>query len=309
MWKIKLLIQFVLSHIPGGETINYFMQRALGHHNEQNNIRRIIELSKKIKQIENYVQLEGSTVVEVGTGWEPISTLLFYLLGANTIHTYDHVRHVRFGLVHTLLNNIEKTLEKIAEVTSLPKNVLQERLMKIKTNGEGDCVDVVFSRANVVYHAPGDATKTGLKDNSVDLIYSYAVLEHVPRKVLYDLTIESKRILKHSGCAFHAIGLFDHYVTIDKKISKVNFLKYRERVWSFFVHNKISYHNRLREKQFLDVFDLCGAQSRIMENKTDPLDIATVKNMKIDGMFAGLSSEELAVHYTELIVSFPRQRA
>jgi hypothetical protein len=102
------------------------------------------------------------------------------------------------------------------------------------------------------------------------------------------------------------IGLHDHYVSFDKKITKVNFLKYPESVWSFFVHNKISYHNRLREKQFLEIFDQCGGKIIWKESKLDSSEIAILRNMKIDKFFEGMTYEELAVYETKIIMSFPK---
>jgi ubiquinone/menaquinone biosynthesis C-methylase UbiE len=162
-------------------------------------------------------------------------------------------------------------------------------------------------KANIIYHAPGDAIKTGLEDNSVDLVYSYAVLEHVPKKAIHDITIESKRILKNSGFNYHVIGLHDHYVNFDKKITKVNFLKFPEWLWAFFVYNKISYHNRLREKQFLELWEQYGAKINWIENKMDQKDLDALKKMKIDKSFESMSLEEIAVYKTEVIFSFPEK--
>ena len=82
-------------------------------------------------------------------------------------------------------------------------------------------------------------------------------------------------------------------------------MKYPEFLWSFFVKNKISYHNRLRERQFIDIFKEFGAKILWVEHEIDPSDIDCLKNMKIDKSFHGMSYEELAVTYSELIVQFP----
>lgn len=141
----------------------------------------------------------------------------------------------------------------------------------------------------------------------MDLVYSYAVLEHVPERVAVDLTGESRRILKPGGRVYHAIGLHDHYVSASRNISKVNFLQYPEWLWAFFVKNKFSYHNRLREKQFLDIFEAYGAQIEWIKHEIDPADLQALQNMNIDKRFAGMTHEELAVTYSEIILSFPRK--
>jgi hypothetical protein len=327
MWKIKVLIQFLLSKLPKGEEINYILQRINKSHNEDLIKERIIDLLKSMKKINKYIPLKGATVVEIGTGWEPICSVLLYLMGVKICHTYDHVRHVRLHLAKMLVRIIDDNLDEISKVTSITLSTLKNKVSKLKIHSN---LDDYFLSANIVYHAPGDSSRTDLEEGSVDLVYSHSVLEHVSKKTVYDLIMESKRVLKKTGIAYHLIGEHDHYSGssppivhtqpsyvrsgehdhysgYNKKISKVNFLKYSEFWWSFFIKNKISYHNRLREKQFLSIFKECNAKIVCLENKTDPNDINILRNMKIDNSFHGMSYEELAIYDTELIMSFPQE--
>jgi hypothetical protein len=81
-------------------------------------------------------------------------------------------------------------------------------------------------------------------------------------------------------------------------------LKYPEWLWAFWVYNKISYHNRLREKEFIELWRSYGAKIIWSDNKTDPNDIEKLKNMKIDKRFEGMSLQELAIYVTKVIFSF-----
>jgi SAM-dependent methyltransferase len=301
MWKIKVLIQFILSKLPMGEKINYLLQKINKSHSLQKTQERVIRLSKDFKTINDHIRLEDSTVVEIGTGWDAINPILLYFMGVKRCHTYDHLPHVRFELVKVVIDAVKNNLDKVSEMTGVPVSILRERLSRIVMS---DSLDELFMKANISYHAPGDATKTELENNSVDLVYSYAVLEHVPVNGLHDLTVESKRILKNSGLNYHVIGLHDHYSGFDKKITKVNFLKYPEWLWAFWVYNKISYHNRLREKEFIELWRSYGAKIIWSDNKTDPNDIEKLKNMKIDKRFEGMSLQELAIYVTKVIFSF-----
>jgi len=301
MWKIKVLIQFVLSKLPMGERFNFLLQKLNKSHSLIKIEERIIALIKDFSKINEYIKLQDKTVVEIGTGWDAINPILLYILGVNTCHTYDHIRHVRFDLVKNVIKGIQNQLNKISEMTFIPINILNKRFAKIYNI---HTLDELFRNANIIYHAPGDATNTGLQNNTIDLVYSHAVLEHVPVEVIYSLTNESKRILKKEGLCYHLIGLHDHYAGVDKKISKVNFLKYPEWLWKFWVCNKFSYHNRMREKQFLDIFKECGADILWLDNKIDSQDIELLKHMRIDKSFDGLSLYELAVYQSKVIFSF-----
>ncbi len=301
MWKLKVLTQFILAHLPKGEKVNYLLQLLNKSHTPEKTARRIIELTKQLQHITKYINIEGSTVLEIGTGWDAISPVLFYLMGAKACYTYDHIPQVRFTLVREVINQITNRVDQIHMIASLPKSLIMNRIKQLK---EASNLKHLFTLTNIIYNAPGDPTQTALANNTVDLVYSNAVLEHLPAKMIHDLTKESKRILGENGIAYHAIDLSDHYVRFDKKISKVNFLKYPEWLWNLFVKNNISYHNRLREKQFLDIFTSYGAKIRSIKNKIDQLDLQVLKTMKIDNCFARMTDEELAVHYSEIILSF-----
>ena len=301
MWKLKVLAQFILSKIPFGEDVNYWLQKKLNSYSDEKFRERIIDIVKTINNIRPRKSLDNATVVEVGTGWEAICPIILYLMGVGMCHTYDHVKHVRYELVKKLLASLESMLADISTLSSVPLDVLERRFSSLKN---ASSLDDIFLGANIIYHAPGDASKTGLRDESVDLVYSHAVLEHVPENVIVEITQESKRILKKNGLAYHLIGLHDHYAGFDGKVSRINFLKYPEWAWSFFVKNNISFHNRLREKQFLAAFTNCGADIVWLENKTDPADLARLRTMKVDVAFQGMSHEELAVYRTELLLRF-----
>lgn len=311
MWHIKAFVQLILSFVPMGEKINYWLQMLNGSRDPERGLisrkyrrERVIRLSKIMRVISAHKPLEGITVVDIGTGWYAVNPIMLYFMGVRTCHTYDHVRHVRLDQIHVFLDAVGDEIEEMSEITSVSADLLKARLAHLK---KCDTLDDLLAAAGIVYHAPADAVTTGLDDKSVDLVYSYsyAVLEHVPEKMIADLTAETNRILKEDGAAFHRIEFHDHYVTFDKKISKVNYLKYPEWYWSLMAQNKISYQNRLRQKQFTEIFEAGGARIELLEQDTDPKDLEQVKTMKIDKLFDGLSPEELAIFVSDFILSFP----
>jgi SAM-dependent methyltransferase len=224
------------------------------------------------------------------------------MLGARTVYTYDHVCHVRLALVRNVINQIEKDISQIASSAGIPRNVLEQRVAQLKSLPD---TRMIFEWAGIVYMAPADATRTGLPNYSVDLIYSYGVLEHVPEQVIHDLADEAKRILKPGASACHTIGLGDHCANGRNGLSYVNFLKYSPRLWNLFMDNKISFHNRLREKQFLDLFRQHGAEVRILDHVIKDSDLQTLKTLRIHPCFAGMTHEELAVFSTRIAIFFP----
>ena len=300
-WKTKVLIQFILAKLPKGEAVNHFLQVVNGTYSRDMIRGRLLAYSNDIQCVKDYQSLEGADVLEIGTGWDGLSALSFYLMGARTVYTYDHVPHVRYRVLRTVLGLMEEEVAKISETTGIPEAVLRERLARLEG---ADDVATVFRRANIFYKAPADAARSGMPDHSVDLIYSMTVLEHVPPRMVHALMVEAKRILRPHGVIFHMIGLGDHYARVGKGTSNVNFLRYPERTWRFWVLNRISYHNRIREKQFIEIFESHGATILWQKHTVDPKDIEVLKTLPVDKKFAGMTDEELAVKYSRLILSF-----
>jgi SAM-dependent methyltransferase len=297
-WQLKVGVQFVLAHVPGGETVNNALQRWNGSFGDAAIRGRVLGLARCLSE---HLDVTGKTIVEIGTGWDAINALMLHVFGALSIYSYDHVRHLRFDLAMNVVRQIDGSTAAIAEISGIEPSVLEQRIAPLARATD---IQELLDAAGIEYMAPGDAARTGLPDRSIDIVYSYAVLEHVPEDVIASTTKEARRVLVPGGIAFHNIGEHDHYVSVDPSISKVNFLQYPEWAWSLFVKNKISYHNRLREPDFLRIFAANGATVTNKESYIDPSDLEAVKHMRLDSRFGGLTAEELAVTKTQVTLSF-----
>jgi cyclopropane fatty-acyl-phospholipid synthase-like methyltransferase len=271
-WKAKVAVQSVLAHLPFGERANHLLQKASHRYTPERLQKRVADVKTVVDYLERLISFAGATVVEVGSGWELIAPLVMVARGAETVHTYDLNRHLR-----------PEIARQVAEIVP---------------------VDFDSAMRRIQYHAPSDAANTGLAEKSVDLFYSYEVFEHVSQEDIHRIVAESRRVLKPSGIAYHAIGLGDHYAQYG--VSNINFLKYSDRTWGFWVQNRISYHNRLREKEFLQIFGEHGARILDVRSKTSEADLTLLKSgFKPDRKFAFMEPEELAPWYTEIVTSFP----
>jgi SAM-dependent methyltransferase len=286
-WKYKVLIQFVLAHAPAGEKLNFLLQRANRRWTQERLMRLLSGEIARVTLISKRFPLKDAVVVEVGTGWQASIPLILYLFGVRQVHTYDHVPHLRLSLVKAVLDALSILMPS-------------EKLAPLQSAGS---LEEILNAAHIRYLAPADATRTDLPDRSVDLFFSQEVLEHVSEPVLDGLLRESRRILKPAGIAYHAFEPGDHYYGMGA--SRVNFLRYPEWAWHLFVKNKISYHNRLREKEFFAVFEKHGARVQSVMRKCEPEDVSLLRNgFKVNHRFAGMTPEELAVWYSEVIYSF-----
>jgi hypothetical protein len=304
MWKLKVLTQFTLAHVPFGEAMNHQLQLINSLSDEGKLQVRLEAIGNGLRRLTKITPIEGATVVEVGTGWDALPTIMLYAAGAERIHTYDHVRHLRADLVRAAMRRLGANAALLSAFFGTPVALIKERLGRALTASESGLPSFLTS-TNITYHAPGDATNTGLAGCSVDIYYSYTVLEHVPENVAENIACEARRVLKSNGAYYAAIWLHDQYSSFDPTISPMNFLQYPEWLWAFFIKNKISYVNRLREKDFLDLLGRQKGEILKLTSILDPQNVQHVKSMKVDKRFAEYSAEELAVTFTEIIARWP----
>jgi SAM-dependent methyltransferase len=107
---------------------------------------------------------------------------------------------------------------------------------------------------NTVYMSEGLKSLKTIPTQSVDFLFSNAVLEHIRLKEFSPLVEEMKRVLKPGGIASHQIDFRDHLQYA------LNNLRFSERVWeSDFMAHSGFYTNRIPwiqmkailEKQFI----------------------------------------------------------
>jgi SAM-dependent methyltransferase len=158
----------------------------------------------------------------------------------------------------------------------------------------------LLSRSRIDYFAPADGRATGLEPNSIDLVYSNSVLEHVPREEINGLMEESFRVLRPGGIIMHNIGCNDHYAFFDRSISPVNFLQFGEREWRLW-NNPIQYQNRLRAPEFLDLVAHAGFEVICKRTHVRPGTLDVLKGLRIAPQFDRFSRDELAATSVDLI--------
>lgn len=253
-----------------------------------------------LNKARRHVPLNGSTAVEIGTGWVAYMSILLYLYGARRCYTYDHIPHLQFNMVTRFLKIIGKNLKKISALSNIPLEELERRLKNIAGKNN---LEEFLRAAGIKYKAPSDAGDTGLADGSVDLVLSYAVLAHVPRQALAGLLKEVARLISDHGKSFHCIGLFDPNHKVGSKVSKINFLKYSPRFYNFFINNKMNYHNRLREPEYLKLFKECGYCVEYLESEVDESDIAMLGRMNVAEEFQRFDNRQLAVWKMSVVLS------
>lgn len=292
-WRIKGVIQGVLSRIPGGTAMNDALQRAAGGRRDE---ARHIDLKFRadwLVQMEVLNQLgmrvQGRDLLEIGTGWLPVFPLCFALAGARRCITFDLNRHLNPAVVPGALRELERHLAAIAQACGDDEAAVRQRWQRLVAAGDGVAI---LQAAGIEYHAPADATVTGLPDGSVALVFSNSVLEHVTEQVLAPLMRESCRILQRDGLSLHSVNCGDHYAYFDRAITQIHYLRYSENEWRKW-NNDLLYQNRLRPVDFVDAARRSGMDVLLDLHVPRPELMARFEQIPIAPEFRRYTPEQL----------------
>jgi SAM-dependent methyltransferase len=232
-------------------------------------------------------------VLEIGPGWYLIGCVIFYLKGASQIVAFDHLPHASYKLIVRLLRTIRDNADICAEHLGVDSALLRKRC-EIPLNAQS--LEQLLEQLSIDYRAPGDAGATGLAAESIDVVFSYGVLEHVPKDDLRRVFQESARVLKRDGMSYHNIGLHDHFHTAGLG-NGVNFLRYSESYWNFLTGHALGYHNRLRLPDYLNLFKETGLVVRQLDTELTPNNLLALGRIRINERFRGMTTEELATSH------------
>jgi hypothetical protein len=293
-WRIKGLVQGVLSLLPAGAHINDLLQRTIGGLSDfQANVEMKVSADWKVlmsHMTELGVSPKGLTYVEVGTGWYPTLPFCYSLAGAESCTTIDLVRHMNSDLTLRMVRALGKKLPTIAEASG---RIFEEVCADYSRLARCRAIPELLRSARIEYCAPADAAHTGLPNRSVDVVYSNSVLEHLPVSTLRAIMRESRRILKSSGLSIHSVNCGDHYAYFDRKITEINYLRYSSKRWKVW-NNSLLFQNRLRPKDFLEIAEEAGFRIMLAKFKPRPELLQAISEMKVSPEFSRYPLDQLA---------------
>lgn len=180
-WRVKMIGERVLGFVPYGEEIHSLFEGYRGY-----NVGRNLEtkLSGKLLHISYLLKhtdfdFNGATILEIGTGWDGCDILLFYLLGANEVHTFDNIAHLSLGRVLEMLSVLTKNADEISSMFNIPIEVLERRMADIDDTGRD--LTGFLRLCNIHYQAPAHFAYSEF-DKEVDLFYTFSVLRSEERR-------------------------------------------------------------------------------------------------------------------------------
>jgi SAM-dependent methyltransferase len=229
--------------------------------------------------------LTGASVLEVGTGWIPTIPALFHLAGAGRIIGTDVERLLDGATTAHARRVVAAETPRVREDLGLPESV---------------DVEASLETMKIDYRCPFDPRS--VPDGSLDVIYSRAVLEHVRLPDLDSIFAGAHRMLRPGGFMAHLIDNSDHFQHRDRRLGRVNFLRYGDMTWRLMCMNVQNYQNRLRHTDYAARLVADGFEIVATEGEPDSECLRSLETLPLAPAFAGRPRDDLAI-LTSLFVA------
>jgi len=215
----------------------------------------------------------GFTYLELGPGESLATALVAWAYGA------------RGGV---LVDAGDFAVRDVASYRPLIERLAQNpRVRDVRELKELSSLDALLAKVGAEVRTDGLAGLKTLPSDSVDLVFSQAVLEHVPLADFAATANELHRIQKPSGIGSHRVDFKDHLQ------GSLNNLRFSEATWEkpWFARRSGFYTNRLRFSAMRDAFTRAGFSVTVPEQNRWAA--APIPRSKIARPFRDLADDDL----------------
>lgn len=276
-WQIKIILKIVLSCIP----VNYGVWRHfLFKHGDMETPSYAYNIFQRhFNKVSISTKNEKIVTLELGSGDSLFSAMISYTFGAS----------------RTYLIDIDYFASSEMKIYSRMARYLRTKGLPFPSMKNITSIDDLLELCKAKYLVSGISSLRTIPDQSVDFIWSEAVLEHVRLSDFSAVLYELRRILKPDGICSHRIDLRDHIG------GGLNNLGFSERIWESDLMAKSGFYtNRIRYSQMLNIFKQTGfhVEATIIET----WDKLPVSKSKLSPDFIDLSDEDLCVSVFDVLL-------
>lgn len=311
-WRFKVGMQFLIStFLPQkmGFRLNEFLTVMTRNKSDRFDIGpRVKKGLENIALVQSVTGFDfvGKNCLELGTGWHGIDLIVLHLLGAKSIVTLDHHPHLTFDNLIFVLDELKKTDILGAVGGGIgPDGVSKFNLLMLHYSSWMD-IDDAFKYLSVKAYIVDncDVRKVEIDEKSIDFFFSESVLQRIP-------TVDLCEIMNHVGAKLmHCDGVFFHR-TDQKDINSMDhvegglwpleYLKYSDFVFHTFYSTRFNNQNRLRESDFIRIFEVANLHLREVHSFFYSKDIQRVEQAKLAHCFKGKCLEDVAIRHSKFI--------
>jgi len=267
-WWVKIAAKIVLTRLQ--VSYDFWGKLGLFQHGEMDEPSYAYRVFKQ--HFDNVQIAEEFVSLELGPGDSLFSALISRAFGGSASYLVDAGDFARkdvepYRAIADFLTQKELPTPNIQELKSLEE---------------------ILNCCSANYLTSGLTSLRTIPAQSVDYIWSNAVLEHVRKKDFLDTMLELRRIIRNNGVCSHQVDLKDHLS------NALNNLRFPEHIWeNEFMANSGFYTNRIQYYQMLDIFGQAGFDVKVI--KVTRWDKLPTPRAKLSKEFMSKSDEELCI--------------
>ena len=269
-WWVKIGAKIILSRLPLAYSI--WQKLGLFRHGKMDQSAYVISVFNAHGEwVGLKSHLKNRVILELGPGDSIATAIVAACYGAKTI-LIDSGEYISkdIDFYISLAEDLRKLGHEPPDLSAI-KNI-------------GDILDL----CEASYYSEGLVSLKEIPQDSVDLIFSQAVLEHIREHEFLETMLECKRVLKITGRASHRIDLKDHLG------GGLNNLRFSKRVWEsdFFVNSGF-YTNRIRFSKMINLMREAGFE--ILSSHVNRWDTIPIERSKLVADFVQESDDNLLI--------------
>ena len=269
-WWVKIMAKIIFSRLP----LEYKFWQYLGlfRHGYMDQTSYVLNVfNEHVSKVGLKGKLYGKVILEIGPGDSVGTALIATCYGAKCIL-------IDAGSFATRNVELYKKFAKELENKGLnPPDI-----------SDLETLEEILELCNAQYLTQGLDSFKVVETDTVDLIFSQAVLEHVRKREFFQTMAECFRVLKVGGVASHCVDLKDHLG------GSLNNLRFSESVWEsdFFVNSGF-YTNRIRFVEMIALFEKAGFMADVINVRRWRQ--VPLKKSSLANSFMNCSDEDLVV--------------
>ena len=269
-WWSKIPAKLVLSRLPFG--YSFWQRLGLFRHGHMDTSQYAISVfNSHVERAGLTGKLSGRTILELGPGDSIATAIIATAQGARAV-LVDSGMFVR--------TDIAPYLEL--------QRVLSDKGCFTPDLTGCDSIQDILSMCGIRYLTEGLTSLKQIENESIDFIFSQAVLEHIKRGEFLDTMKQCHRIMSSDGICSHRIDLKDHLG------GALNNLRFSTNIWeSKFFATSGFYTNRIRYSEMLQLFLRAGFSFEVTDARRWET-LPTARN-KLDQEFWDIPDDELCI--------------
>lgn len=235
--------------------------------------------------------LKGKRALEIGSGWHPILPLMYRLAGCSHVTMTDVHRLIQPANVRAAVAFLRA--RKLSIMRDLPVSEEDfEKVLGVELKGN---LEEMLASLGLKYHMARQGWR-GVQP--VDIIFSHTTLEHISPDLLKKIFMDARHLLRPDGVMCHGVDHTDHRANKDLELSRIDFLRFPDKVWNMLCVDPQDYTNRLRHSDYVQLFAETRYEIVHMETGENERMAIDAGTLPLWGRFASMDLSDLANAWT-----------